>query len=74
MFTKNSKLAGIMCIRILGSDPKQIAYIRVRSARLRTAGWGQKEAGVPGGCSSQVKTWRRAAGGTRLFVAAEGNK
>lgn len=50
-----------MCIRILGSDPKQIAYIRVRGARLRTAGRGQNEAGVPGGCSSQVKTWRRAA-------------
>ena len=50
-----------MCIRILGSDPKQIAYIRVQGARLRTAGRGQNEAGVPGGCSSQVKTWRRAA-------------
>ena len=50
-----------MCIRILGSDPKQIAYIRVRGARLRTAGRGQMEAGVPGRCSLQVKTWRRAA-------------
>jgi hypothetical protein len=45
----------------IGSDPKQIAYIRVRGARLRTAGRGQNEAGVPGGCSSKVKTWRRAA-------------
>lgn len=53
---KNSKLAGIMCILtiVTGSDPKQIAYIRVRGARLRTAGRGHKEVGVPGGCSSQV--------------------